>query len=37
MGYSRNVIPDVASERGDYSEWKLITLISPGGQDHDMR
>ena len=33
IGFSRNVNPDVASELGDHSEWKLITLISPDGQD----
>ena len=37
IGYSRNVNPDVASEFGDYSEWKLITLISPDGQDLTIR
>lgn len=37
VGYSRNVNPDVASELGDYSEWKLITLISPDGQDTTIR
>ena len=33
IGFSRNVNPDIASELGDYSEWMLITLISPDGQD----
>ena len=37
MGSSRNVNPDNASELGDYSEWKLITLISPGGQKFTIR
>ena len=37
IGYSRNVNPDVASEIGDYSEWKLITLISPDGQNITIR
>ena len=37
MGYSRNVNPDIASELGDYSEWRLITLISPDGQKFTIR
>ena len=37
IGYSRNVNPDVASELGDFSEWKLITLISPDGQNFTIR
>ncbi|MCY3876926.1 MAG: hypothetical protein OXF88_21885 [Rhodobacteraceae bacterium] len=37
IGYSRNVNPDIASELGDYSEWKLITLISPDGQNYTIR
>lgn len=37
MGYSRNVNPDIASELGDYSEWKLIILVSPDGKDFTIR
>ncbi|MDE0347240.1 MAG: hypothetical protein OXI66_15885 [Boseongicola sp.] len=37
MGYSRNVNPDIAAELGDYTNWKLITLISPEGQEHTIR
>ena len=37
IGYSRNVNPDVASETGDYSEWTLISLISPEGQNYNIR
>ncbi len=37
MGYSRNVNPDIASELGDYSEWKLITLVSPDGENFTIR
>lgn len=37
IGYSRNVNPDAVSEFGDHSEWKLITLISPDGQDITVR
>ena len=37
MGYSRNVNRDIASELGDYSEWKLITLVSPDGENFTIR
>lgn len=37
MGYSRNVNPDIAAELGDYSDWKVITLISPGGREYTIR
>ena len=37
IGYSRNVNPDIASAFGDYSEWKLIALISPDGHNFTIR
>ena len=37
IGYSRNVNADIAAELGDYSDWKLITLISPDGQGYTIR
>ena len=37
IGYSRNVNPDAASEIGAYFDWKLITLISPDGQNNTIR
>ena len=37
FGYSRIVNPDLAAEHGDYSDWQLITLISPDGQGYTIR
>ena len=36
-GYSRNVNPEIAAELGEYSEWTLITLISPEGERYTIR
>lgn len=36
-GYSRNANPEIASELGDYSSWGLITVLSPGGEEHRIR
>ncbi len=37
VGYSRNVNPDIAVELGDYSDWELITMLSPDGEEYIIR
>lgn len=36
-GYSRNVNPEIAEELGEYSSWNYITVISPDGEEYEVR